>query len=700
MQFVPFSLALALSVSLCTGEPEPVRIQIDARKPVQPVNARVFGQFIKGADNYGIFSAPRPDLAVLHEGDGLWDPSTQAPYPQPYEILQAYKPGLLRYPDGLGVHNHDWKKTIGPVEMRGDWKFGLPEFMRVCEGVCAEPIFVVSEYIGTPRDAADLVEYLNLPADDAHPWAQKRAQDGHPEPYKVKYFEMGNESWVDWRKFGKTAVRPPAEVARYASEMAAAMKAVDPGIQCGIPYGEEAWSKGVLPFISKEIDFVVVHAYPVKYGGADLSGEKERRMLEAMMASGYEMAGELKNIRGVVRECTGRDLPFFITEYNMGPTQMQPGLERPYRYSLAAALGTGDFLGRILQPGSKVEGAIYWSWLNGFFESVHTYAGEPMKTLQKLDEPSFRPVHSIFQLWAKYRGSQLLAVQTKSPGLAFPGFTSMKPCIGSQIRKATQLDAQNLIDGAREVPFTQPHINATREDNGTWSLRLDQLSGKAFPNLLIRSFENLPTSLRPPTAGLVYHVSFDARWQPAEPSMMPNLGLGVGDSRGWNASGSAIGIQGLQAAREWEHFSDIYQPMPDTQGLTVLARVEGGSTPITGTLDIKNLRIEAWSNAAYPERPALTSYATRSADGKKLYLVVFNLTLDQDYPAQLSWKGFAARHATYSELNASGAASVNRPPTLTQWTATDTPLKLKSPDQLSHSFPAHSATGIELDAEP
>ncbi|PAW77914.1 MAG: alpha-L-arabinofuranosidase [Verrucomicrobia bacterium Tous-C9LFEB] len=696
-----YSITLAL-IGLCTiqaiaaGEPEVVQIRIQAEGAGVPVNPKIFGHFMKGADNYGIFSASKPDLAVLHEGDGVWNPETRAPYPQPFQILQSYRPGALRYPDGLGVHNHDWKKTIGPVESRGEWKFGLNEFMQICEQVKADPIFVVSEYIGTPQDAADLVEYLNMPAEERYPWALKRAADGHPAPYKVKYFEMGNESWVDWRKFGKTNVRPAPEVGKYASALAKAMKAVDPTIRCGVPYGEGDWNRGVLGAITKDIDFVVVHSYPVKYGGKDLTGLKEKLMLESMLTSGYEMVQELAEIRGHIREFSGRAMPIFITEYNMGPTQMQSGLERPYRYTLAAALGTGDFLGRLMQPGEQVEAAIYWSWLNGFFESVHTYAEHPMKSLRKLDEPLLRPVHFIFQLWARYRGEELLSVQNDSPRVDFPGFTRMNPCLGSESREAVRLDARNIIEGARVLKSAQPGVTPTISPEGEWSIRLENQTRNAFPNLLIKSLADIPASLRPPVQGLVYKISFDAIWEPEEGSMMPNLGIGLGDSRGWQASGSAIGTYGIQGAKDWKHFEEVYQPMPDTEGLVILARIEGGTTPITGVVKIKNLRVEAWSHASYPARPALTSYATRSADRKKLYLTVFNLTSDRDFTGQITWSGFKAKRAKFSEVNAASVASVNSKEVPTVWKTQDAALPLSSADRLIHVFPAHSATGIEL----
>lgn len=673
-----------------------VSIHFDAAASGNPVNPGIFGHFIKGADNYGIFSIPYPDIASIAEGDGIWNPEAQAPYADAIAILKSYHPGILRYPDGLGIHGHDWKKTIGPVSERGDRKFGLNEFMQVARAVDAEPIIVVSEYIGTPQDAADLVEYLNAPATPKHPWAMRRAKDGHPAPYGVRLFEMGNESWVDWRKIGKPQVRPAAEVGRYASELARAMKAVDSKIRCGVPYGEGRWNEAVFRAITSDIDFAIVHTYPVKYGGGDLMGDKEDQILEAMMAAGHTTALDLQTTYKEIARLAGRPLPLAVTEYNMGPTQQQPNLKRPYRYSLAAALGTGDYIGRLLAPDSRVESAIYWSWLNGFFESVHTYAGHPWKTRAKLETPLLRPVHNVFELWGDHRGTTLLPIHVNAPRLEFSGLNRMRPSRGEQAQDAAKLSNLNLIDDASLRPVNQPGIKASHAANQLgqreWVIRYDNVSKNAYPPILIRDLRSLDSTLRPPAPDLVYKISFDAQWTPEPDSATPNLGLGIMDSRGWNASGSAIAIHGLQGANDWTHFEDHYQPLAETQAIVILSRIEGGTTPTTGTLRIRNLSIEAWRAATYPARPALSAYITRSADGNDLNLIVFNLTLNQDLISSISWQNFNAGAVTYSELNADSAAAINSTDSPAGWVHRNQSVTLNTSQSITHTFPAHSAT--------
>lgn len=104
-----------------------------------------------------------------------------------------------------------WKRMIGPRDHRppyaGFWHphtsygWGIFEFLDFCEAASFLPI-VDLNLDETPQDLADFLEYANGPADT--PWGRRRAQDGHPEPYRLKYVEFGNEEAVDetyWQKF-------------------------------------------------------------------------------------------------------------------------------------------------------------------------------------------------------------------------------------------------------------------------------------------------------------------------------------------------------------------------------------------------------------------------------------------------------------------------------------------------------------------
>ena len=128
------------------------------------------------------------------------------------EALVAQGITVLRY-GGSMVNDSDyfWKKMIGPRDRRppyhGTWYpyssngWGIVDFISFCRaaGFLCIPAFNMDE---TPRDMADFIEYVNGPANSV--WGGKRASDGHPEPYALRYLELGNEERVDesyWQKF-------------------------------------------------------------------------------------------------------------------------------------------------------------------------------------------------------------------------------------------------------------------------------------------------------------------------------------------------------------------------------------------------------------------------------------------------------------------------------------------------------------------
>jgi hypothetical protein len=112
---------------------------------------------------------------------------------------------VLRY--GGSMVNSDgyrWKNMIGPRDRRppyaGTWYryssdgWGILDFMDFCEAAGFEyiPAFNIGE---TPQDMADFIEYAKGPADTE--WGGRRAAAGHPQPYRIRYLELGNEERVD-----------------------------------------------------------------------------------------------------------------------------------------------------------------------------------------------------------------------------------------------------------------------------------------------------------------------------------------------------------------------------------------------------------------------------------------------------------------------------------------------------------------------
>lgn len=147
-------------------------------------------------------------------GYGTFDSETMQINPKFAELYDTAGFGSLRYPGGTISNLFDWKRSIGPKESRvpqihGFYNnpnqhglpvnFGLTEVGTFAQDHHSEIVYVYSLGRGDASDAADLIEYLNAPL-GSNPnggvaWAKQRAANGHPDPYNVRYFEIGNEMW-------------------------------------------------------------------------------------------------------------------------------------------------------------------------------------------------------------------------------------------------------------------------------------------------------------------------------------------------------------------------------------------------------------------------------------------------------------------------------------------------------------------------
>lgn len=145
--------------------------------------------------------------------------------PDLMELMAALKPKFLRFPGGNYVEGDtfgqrfDWKKTIGDTAQRpghrSPWNYwstdgmGMLEFLLWCKDLGMEPLLNVfagyalnGERLSTPEDLApyvqealDQIEYVI--GDTSTKWGAQRARDGHPEPFAMRYVEIGNEDFFD-----------------------------------------------------------------------------------------------------------------------------------------------------------------------------------------------------------------------------------------------------------------------------------------------------------------------------------------------------------------------------------------------------------------------------------------------------------------------------------------------------------------------
>lgn len=126
-----------------------------------------------------------------------------------FELMKILRPKILRFPGGCFADYSTWhfEEHIGPKDQRSSpnyWfdasiqrmDFSIDEYMAFCNELNIEPYLLFNVGNGTVQEALNLLEYVN--GAPTTPYGKKRAENGHPEPYNVTYFEVGNEQWENY----------------------------------------------------------------------------------------------------------------------------------------------------------------------------------------------------------------------------------------------------------------------------------------------------------------------------------------------------------------------------------------------------------------------------------------------------------------------------------------------------------------------
>ncbi len=236
------------------------------------------------------------------------------------DILKAVKelhPTCLRWPGGGYVAQYDWRWGIGPQENRERWAhwmwmdydqncFGTDEFIRFCREVNSEPVIVVSvkferpaeEYDSILQNAVNWLRYCNAPATDE--WGAKRAANGHPEPYNVKYWEIDNEMWEMGIDRYEKCVRDFSE----------AMRKIDPSIKiiaCGGFQEDEQFIKRS----GKYFDYLSLHHYEQQGGYA---------------TGPVRLGQQYDRYAKMIADGPNPNIKLFISEWNLNSIDWRTGL--------------------------------------------------------------------------------------------------------------------------------------------------------------------------------------------------------------------------------------------------------------------------------------------------------------------------------------------------------------------------------------
>lgn len=277
MKKILFASLLAFPLSMFAQN---ATIKIDVDRTIGNIDPKIYGVFMEPIH----FNGRRmglPDSVDFNTLYGnLYDPSSpladENGFRKDYiDAMKELKATNMRWPGGNFLMGYDWKDGIGPKDQRPTrinlaWggvdnnHVGTDEWIQLNKSIGSENIVGVNLGLGSILDAAYLVEYCNYKGGTYY--SDLRAKYGHPEPYNIKIWDLGNEvDGLPWELGHKNA----EDYVETAREAAKAMRSVDNTIQLvgsGSSYYEPTgkwvdWNRKVLEGIGDKINYLSIHRY-------------------------------------------------------------------------------------------------------------------------------------------------------------------------------------------------------------------------------------------------------------------------------------------------------------------------------------------------------------------------------------------------------------------------------------------------------
>ena len=394
------------------------------------VDPRIFGGFLEHLGRAVYEGVYDPQSAQADE-DGFRQDVMAA--------LRRLKMTAMRYPGGNFASGYHWMDGIGPRENRPTirelaWQslepnhFGTDEYIKLCRKMDWTPMITVNLGTGTPEEARNWVEYCNCPPGSKY--ADMRAANGHPEPYGVKLWCLGNEMDGPWQ-LGHV---PAAEYAIRAQQAAKMMKDVDKSIEVvvcgsctvGLPTYME-WDREVLEYLGDMNDYISLHRY---VGNRTNDTPDYLAVTNAIDQQIEEMDAACRYVQAKQRSKRRSYLCF--DEWNVwyknheadGAGKFAPHLVEEI-YNLEDALVVAGFLHSFVRHADVLK-------IANLAQIVNVIAPLLTRGDELLIQPTFYP----FEMFAQRGGGEALRLAVSGPSY-----------VGQAYGSVTYVDSSAILDG-------------------------------------------------------------------------------------------------------------------------------------------------------------------------------------------------------------------------------------------------------------
>jgi alpha-L-arabinofuranosidase len=363
-------------------------------------------------------------------------------------LLKQLDSPVYRWPGGNFVSGYHWKDGIGDPDRRPPrknpaWKgiehndFGIDEFMVYCRTLGTEPYIAVNSGLGDAKEAVAEVEYANGSAKTAG--GALRAKLGHPHPYGVKWWSVGNEMYGNWQ----LGHMPLSKYVEKHNQFAEAMKAVDPAVQL-IAVGDAGpWSENMLRHCADHMNLMSEHFYT--HEKKDVAAHV-RQVPDAIR----KKAVLHRQYRQQIDSLKGKDIRIAMDEWNYwyGPDLYgQIGT----RYFLKDALGIAAGLNEYSRQSDIVFMANYAQTVNviGCIKTTKT-------------EAAFDTTGQVLVLYRQHFGTLPVAAQADAPLDVAAAFTTDRKTLTIAVVNPTpeklelplKVAGAALADGGRRWQLT------------------------------------------------------------------------------------------------------------------------------------------------------------------------------------------------------------------------------------------------------
>jgi alpha-N-arabinofuranosidase len=433
--------------------------------------------------------------------------STGQPNPAVTELLKELNMPVMRWPGGTYVDEYDWEKGIGdiskrPVTHAQAWgqvetnQFGTDEFLKWCKDVGTEPYinfnmgWRIPLESGSLGDALNWIEYVNGSTSTA--FGKKRALYGHPDPYNVKYWGIGNENY-----FFESAEHYGARLHRWAGTI----KSMYPELSL-IGVGEKYhWNDSVLSQNGHLIDFLTIHFY--------MRAKVKENVLEDCLSTTFAPARiELdlkKNIELLNRINAGLGRITNPIRYSIDEWNCRHSVFNDEKFAFTRHDDRRQF--DIPTVAGMLNVLIRQSPAVGMANYIFPVNGHGLVRTTSDNEAYRTPTYYIFELYRKYMTGKRFDISITGPAVIVP--------------------AKNLaVEGSTHQEFDMLDLTLTNIDGAV----MQPEEGVIYIALLNRSPDEsqkislkLPANYVPQTIRKLEHPDINATNKPDQELITPNV---------------------------------------------------------------------------------------------------------------------------------------------------------------------------------